>query len=231
MALGYDKKLVYQNLLLGLTLEEMIGLVAHDRAKPHHACDLHGPPVWAALANDYPYLEFDPGDWLDCCAGAGSPLNFQAGDFSMAVWVNVDDITVDRTLFCRGLADNDGWYFFISNTNGRLFIATCQGGGAAATQASFGSINDVIVGTWVLAGATRSGEHGNLYSNGRLTTDGPQTHIDPDSSARELHIGILDDETTEPFDGKMAYPRIWDRELSAEEMLSLFEAERHLFGV
>jgi len=232
MALGYDKRPVYQNLLLGLTFEEMIGAEAFDRGKPHHTCALHGtPPVWTALPNGQPYLEFDPTgiDFLDCCAGAGSDLNFQAGDFSMAVWVNVDDITIDRTLLCRGLVDTSGWYFFISNTNGRFGLATCQA--TPATQASFGGVNDIVVGVWVLAGATRSGANVNLYSNGQLTTDVPDTHIDPDSSALELHIGVLNDETSEPFDGKMAYPRIWGRELSDDDMLFLFETERHLFGV
>ena len=229
MALGYDKRPVYQNLLLGLTLEEMIGAEAHDRAKPHNSCILSGVPVWTALTNGQPYLEFDPAnpDFLYGAGGAGNDLNFQAGAFSMAVWVYVDDITVDRTLFARGLVDTDGWYFFISNTTGRLGLATCQI--TPFTQVSY-STNDVVTGAWRFVGATRSGAYVNLYRNGALVTDAPDTHINPDSSARELHVGVLDGHD-EPFDGRMAYPRIWGRALPDDDWQYLWETERHLFGV
>lgn len=58
--IGYDNYSINHQLLVALPFCEMTGTVTHDIAKPHHILTLSGtPPTWNALANDFPYIDFD----------------------------------------------------------------------------------------------------------------------------------------------------------------------------
>lgn len=225
--IGYDKFDLNFNLILDLPMREMAGVLAMDRSKGRVPFTLHGPPTWNSwIGNDTPYLDFAPGDWLDCPA-AYTEFDFTSEMFSIGVWLNVDDLSAHRYVMVRGVANTDGWLFFIQDT-GRVFFSTCQAG---ATQSTFGFV-DIVVGNWYLAGITRSGADVTIYINGVSRTDGPDVHVNPLTAARELHIGIQDDEVTLPFDGQMYRPRIWDmRVLTLEEWQRLFELEKGLVGL
>ena len=229
MSVGYDKRPVYQNLLFGLTLEEMVGLEAQDRAKPHHTCTLHGVPVWTALANDTPYLAFAPAnpDWLDCPQADTVDLNFIAGNFSLGAWVKVTSLAANRMVFCRGLLDTDGWHNAIL-MDGSFALYTNQ---AAANQVTISAVGAIVINNWYLMGISRTGASVFTYLNGSNITTTVGAHTDPLTSARELHIGIYDNEVGSPFSGGMAYPRIWGRALPDDDWQYLFETERHLYGV
>jgi len=239
MAIGFDNDPLNYQLLLSLTFEEMVGTITHDRAKPaigagavmelHHTCVLNGVPTWNQLGNGLPYLEFNPGnpDFLDCPAADTQDLDFTTEDFTLALWINVDDLTVDRYLMARGLLNNDGWLFYV-NTNGAVYFFTNQ---AAANQDTSSANNAITTNSWCQLVITRSGGVVLLYKNGVDITDAAGAHVNPTTSARKLHIGIHNGEVNNPFDGKMWNPRIWARRLSPTEVMRLFVRERDLFGV
>ena len=224
MSIGYDNLALNIQLELDLTLEEMVGTLAYCRSKRDIVGTLHGVPVWTALASGLPTLEFDLAnpDWVDVPAAA-TGLNFTAGDFSLAVWAHIDALATS-TLMCRGVANTDGWLLQVDNT-GRIGVATFQ---AAATQTTY-STASIAINTWYLIGATRSGADILTYLNGNEITDAPDTHVNPLTSARELHIGVLDDEASSPWDGGMYRPRAWARALTAMEMLQLYRMEEARF--
>lgn len=221
---GYDNYNLAHQLVLDLSLEEETGLVAYCRGKTEIIATLHGTLTWQQFVNGLQYLEFTPGDWLDAPGADTTGLNFTAGDFSLAVWARADDLSTTRYLMVRGLANADGWLFYVSDA-GRLGLSTCQAGGTQSTL----SYADILVATWYLLGISRSGANVITYINGQNRLDAPDTHTNPLTSARELHIGILDDETNNPWDGGMHRPRAWNRALSPLEHMQLYNKERSLF--
>jgi len=231
MTIGYDKLPINHEILLDLTLEEMTGLLAHDRAKPHHIHTLHGTPAWASLANGLPYLDFNPAhpDFLDCPAADTADLNFIGGAFSGAVWIAPDSLAGGKALLARGALGTGGWMFY--QLGASLAFFTIQAGDFQMTE----SLTVLYVGTWALCGFTRLNTGVKLFHNGTDVTSVPATHTNPDTVNMELHIGIRNDEVTSPFEGKMAGgpcgPRLWGRKLEAVEMRQIFEQERHWFGV
>lgn len=230
MSVGYDFYPLNYGLILDLTMEEMNGTLALDRSKGHVPFTLHGPPTWNSwVGNDIPYLDFDPAnpDWLDCPA-AQTQFDFTSERFTIAVWLNVDDLSVHRYVMVRGVANTDGWLFHIADT-GRIGFSTCQAG---ATQSTYSFAADIVTGNWYQVVITREGNSVLIYNNGYDRTDAPDVHTNPLTSARELHIGVQDDEASNPLDGQMYRPRIWDmRVFTPEEVQWLFWKERALFGV
>ncbi len=226
--IGYDAFDLNRQIALDLTLEEMVGAVAHDRSPFAHNCALTGVPAWAALGNGIPYLEFDETnpDFLDCAGADTTELNYQAGDFSLAAWVRLDSLAAISTIMCRGLASTDGWYFEVL-ADGSINISTSQ---AAAEQVSISTAGIIVINTWYLIMATRNGDTIVPYNNGAAVPNTVGTHTDPLTSARELHVGIYDDEAATPVRGRIARPRIWSRQLSAAEIVRLWDMEKGWFG-
>jgi len=239
VSIGFDKYLINHEMLLGLGLEEMSGVatdVAHDKARGdltelHHSCVLTGGTIaWGSVASGFPYLSFNPAtpDYLACPAADTTDLDFQAGNFTLAAWVYITSLAASRGVLNRGLAaggGTDGWDFHV-NLNSRVGVATFQGG---ATQATY-STATIVVNTWFLIAATRDEADIRTYINGRDRTDAPDTHVDPAACARDLRIGYRNDNDM-PFSGYMAYPRIWGRCLSSDQMRTIFQVERHWFNL
>lgn len=227
MAVGFDEYEVNRQLLLSLTFEEMTGLRTYDRARPDHALTLNGVPIWSSLANGLPYLDFNEAnpDYLVCPAVDTADLDFTTEDFSMVAWVNADIFGgIYRTIMCRGVPPADGWAFYLSTGS------ICLWTNAGLTQQWSCSTAGMVIGTWYLVGATRSGTSVRTYVQGVDATEIAGTHADLASANRGLYIGSLDGGIGNRFDGKMWNPRIWGRTLAPWEMMELFMAERHWFG-
>lgn len=230
--IGYDKHLLNHQLLFDLTLEEATGGngdYVYDRAKPHHRSELHGATIgWTLMPSGLMVIDCTPAspDWIDCPAAATGDLDFIAGDFSMAMWANVDDLTANRMLLCRGLLDTDGWHCSLL-MNGSIVFYTSQ---VAAHQSSLSAAGEVVVGSSYLIGFTREGGSIRIYKNGVDVTDTVGAHLNPVTANRELQIGIYNG-VGSPWDGQFWRPRIWGGKLEPWGMLELFNLERHWFGV
>jgi len=246
MSQSFDSYRINHQLLVGLTLEEMTGALAWDRAKPHHPFTLQDPGAgaitWASLTSGLPVLLLAPGVgaanyvWVECASAPAADLDFAlvTDDFTLVAWVRPTDLTAVNCVMCYGAQAvlGGGGYQMVIGVDGKLTFATCQG---VTTQSSQSRPN-ITINNWWLVGATRAGAVGLTYINGIDQTAVPGTHITPTTQTEPFHIGVRQTGSgpityDAPFIGNIAYPRVWHRKLEPWEMLEIFTCERHFFGV
>lgn len=229
--IGFDKYEINNLLYMSLPFTEGQGVIANDISKRQIPGVLSGgPPAWATYAvSGVPYLDFDGAnpDWVECAA-AHNELDFTAGDFTYAVWCWTDDQSLNRTMMCRGLLDTDG-YHCTNLIDGGIIFFTNQG---AASQFSRSAAGTMVTGAWYLIIFVRAGGSVRCYSQGVDVTDTVGVHINPLTSARDLHIGIYDSEAANTaWHGHKWNPRFWARALAAVEVGMIWDYERPLFGL
>lgn len=173
-------------------------------------------------------LDFDPTipSYVEIPA-ADTQLDFTSEDFSITARIYINDLSAGRTIFQRGLAGTDGYYFRVY-PDGKILFQTNQ---AAATQYSNSANGSIVTGTGYTVGMSRSGADVSVYRDGADITTVFGTHIDPLSSSRTAKIGIYDDLTTIPFDGKIGFLRVYNYALTAGQHLAEHEKTKHWFGI
>jgi hypothetical protein len=220
-----------RGLLLSLPFREGTGAVlTHDEAKPHHPISLIHAPVWTKLASGLMVLELDgANDYLECQAADSVDLDFTAGDFSLACWINPDDLSGTGIIMGRYELDVSGWEWYMGSGT-HLSLRANHGGVPARTSADGTSLVNAV---WQLVGVSRSGLYPLMYQNGQAMamTYSAGGMLDPVTSPEDLVIGVRYTKNAAHFNGKKWNPRIWGRALAAAEWAEMFEQERHLFGV
>ncbi len=197
---------------------EPADLVLTDKSRYRSNGDFRaaGQPDWVRLPSGLWVLDFNPDnpDYVEIPA-SHTQLNFTSEDFSLVARVKVDDLTTIRYLFTRGLINTDGWFTYILS-NGQVSVFTNQ---AAAFQVSRSSAGAIVTGVWYTVGFSRAGASVRIYVDGVDDTDTVGVHIDPLTNARAAKIGVHDDLTQWPLDGKIAYLEIVKYALSAGQHL------------
>jgi len=223
--IGYDNHILGNQCVLDLPFEEMSGVVTYCRGKTDIVATLTGVPVWTQLASGLPYLEFDAAtpDYVDALAADTTGLNFIGGDFSMMIWAKADVLTASHTFLCRGLANVDGWRFYC--TVGGIFGFISYSGPATVVASDSG---EIVTGIWYLLGLSRTGTSVRLHKNGRDVTFTGSIN-NPITAVRDLNIGVVDDKTSNPFDGSLYRPRIWSRYLQPWEHRMVYDMEGWMF--
>ncbi len=161
--------------------------------------------TWAAGLHGF-CLDFVPGnpDYVTILA-AHTQLDFTTENFSTVWRVYIDDLTFNRHLFMRSALRTDGWEISFSNT-GQFIFRTNQ---ALLTQTTRTNAGTIAAGAWYTFGTSRAGAVGQVFVQGIDTSDIPQAHIDPLTSAEPARIGIFSDLVTAPFDGRIEFLRIF----------------------
>ena len=230
MPLSYD--IINQGIILDLQFLEGSGVITRDWADAHHNDPtLTGAPTWSQLANDLNYLDFNSGnpDYIQIAAADSADLDFQtADDFSISMWINPDSVLGARYLFSRHKTGAGGGGFAAYHQSGLFAFVTYQNTGSSNTSVSS---TEMSISNWYLIVITRSGSSARLYINGIDVTVTTGNHTTIATATEKMLFGINRDEASNPFDGKMWRPRIWNRALSKEEIKFIFEKERKLFGV
>lgn len=224
----YDNLAWNRRLILDLQMREYSGVVTYSHAKPHNTLTFHGTPTWTQTATALNYIDFEAAtpDWLDASGAATAAANFTSEAFTLAAWVNYESVGF-RYLLVRGLTDTDGWEWAI-NTDSAVWLRTNQAGAHQDTV----SANTVVpLATWTFLVTTRSGAAVQHYINGVLSLGTAGTHINPLTSARELHVGINDAEAAGWYDGGLWRPRIWSGALSTRQIRAMYEIERGMLEV
>lgn len=233
MTKGYDNLPMLFQSVLDIPMYEAIGALAHDIARQQafdHTMTLTHAPPWAAWPlSNLAILSFIPGhpDFMELSAANSADMNYQDSAFSLLAWVFEDSLAITRFVIERGLPVTDGWHFGITDT-GQIYLITSQLG---ADQVSASAAASIVISTWYLIGATRLGNSVRIFKNGIDITAAAGNHINPAACGRKLHMGIDDTEGAAPWDGYIWRPRVFSRQLSAGEILDIFEMERDLFGV
>lgn len=238
MVKGYDNLPMLFQTVLDIPMYEGVGTLAHDIARPpavaeDHTMTLTGPPAWAAWPlSNLPILSFNPAtpDFMELSAANSVTMDYQAGAFSLASWVFIDDLSNDRYIIERGLLNTDGWYFYVDIT-GAIRLFTNQGGAAQISASPNGA---VTIANWWFIGATRLGASVRIYRMGIDVTNVVGVHVNPAACARKLHVGIDDTElvgSNTQMDGYIWRPMVFGRQISQLEMWQIFEMTRALFGI
>jgi len=244
---GYDKAIGLDQ-VLALPFEEGVGVVTQDVANPHHPMTMSVvPPTWVALANDRGMLEFNGlSNYLECPAADSGDLDFTTGDYSLAVWINwvSPGIAQSEILVARYEVNFTGWEPYLTEMAGPIYYLTlrhhhasfcpaynapCPPGNTRTGCYSVGW----TPGIWCLLGITRSGAYPKHFRNGQsleVGFDALGLH-DPDPCNRDLVIGTRFSKDQDWYQGRMWNLRVWDRQLSDDDMKLIFLTERHLFGV
>jgi hypothetical protein len=229
MSRGYDNEQVNQELVLDLQFREGTGTVTADFAKPYHAgATLTNGPTWSFLGNDLTYLSLNcPDHEYIIIASAGSgDLDFTSDSFSGAAWFYPTSHG-ERYIFNKGAAAT-GWAFGIRAGTWEMLVYTFQAGPTIQTTYSV-PVEDSV---WQFVSFTRDGASVRMYINGRDRTTTAGTHVDPVSAAAQnFYVGCGDLAGDGWLCGDLWRPRVWKRCLIADEMLAIYEAERHLFSV
>ena len=230
MTIGFDNYAINHQLLVALPFVEMTGTLTYDVAKPHHELTLTGtPPTWNSLVTGQPYIAFDgAADYLQCSAADSDDLRFSTGDFTLLAWLyNTGPAGID-TVMCQNMVDTCGWEFDIDST-GKIALRTNQ----AAAHTEISAAAAFTSSAWQLVGVTRDGASGQFYVNGDpVTTTGALTDaVQCGAGANIFFVGVQNGAATNFWDGYMALPRIWERELSDDEMKEIFNVERHWYNV
>jgi len=235
MVKGYNNIPFNRRICLDAPFSEGVGVATLDVSRAgmaayNHSMTLVGTPAWVQLPlSNISVLSFNPATpdyvWIPLAAQSAD-MDFVAGAFSLAAWIFCDDLTAIRTIMMRGSNLNNGWQLYVSIT-GQVAIVTNQ---AAAQQTSLSLAGLITIGTWHLIGVTRLGASCRVYVDGIDHTDTVGVHVNPVTCPTQLIIGC-NDLLAEPFDGYIWRPRAWTRNISADEMLEIFQAERHLLGI
>ena len=148
---------------------------------------------------------------------AANQLNFTTQDFSIVMMLFTNSLVGGKLPFARGWLSIDGYYIYIHD-NGAVYFYTSQ---AAAYQESFTAPGAVVISTWYTLGISRIGTSVRIYVDGTDATSVIGTHTDPLTSARNAMIGIHNNLTSNPFDGKIGFCRIYNYALSAGKHLNM----------
>lgn len=249
MTLGYRKIELNYGQLLSLPFTEGMGTVPHDVIVPSHILTLNDPGggsfVWGKEAiSGCPTLEFvtvggGPADgvYLDCPAADTVDMNFTTGDYSIGVWINWDSTGGwSEIIIGRYGVDLDGWETYLDISGG---LNTLSQRHHHASLAPNNNSNCYSIGwtpnEWHFLGISRTG--GNLYPvhyrNGVALDMEYEASgmLDPDTCNRDLVIGCRYTKDANWYKNQMWNIRVWNRALTEEEWLRIFEIERHWFGV
>jgi hypothetical protein len=150
-------------------------------------------------------------DYVDC--GNDSSLDITDA-ITIEAWVK-SALSVVYYLFCRGLANNDGYYSYIRGT-GEIGFKTNQSGSNQTTESSAGTLT---ADEWQHIIITRDGATGKIYLNGQeISYKIQDSHSDPVTSGRNLYIGQSDTGTAR-FNGSIDGVKIYNRALSAADVV------------
>ncbi len=183
---------------------------------------------WVRLPSGLWVLDFNSAtpDYVEITP-TPTQLDFTSEDLTLLVWANIDAVGARKRIIDRGLVNSDGYEFFIDSNN-LIYFRTNQ---AAAFQESYSATPLTVAGGWYHIAFTRSGASAIPYLNGVNDANIVGAHVNPVSSSRTVKIGIADDLTSTPFEGRMSLFKIWNYALSAGQILNIFNAERSFFGV
>jgi len=154
--------------------------------------------------------------------GNASSVQF-TNNFSAEIWVRPHAIDQDTTIFSRDDGSNRQWWIFLQN-NESIWWSIENVGNAQSPTGLYTANN------WFHICGTYDGSTMVNYVNGtaRTTTTGVSGNVNSGTAA--LNIGNRDNDDRH-LDGDVGCARLYNRALSAAEVLQNFNAQRARFGI
>lgn len=182
--------------------------------------------VWARTGQGLWYLDYDGDDYVDC--GNDSSMDFGTGDFAVSFWVKLNTIAALHNLIGSkrelGDATEKGWSLH-HEANDNIYLRVPDG--AANNQVKGPQITQTDV--WTHLVAYRDGASGKIFKNGVDGTISSED-VSTDMDNRALRIGF-DTAGGRSLDGSEALHHLHSAIPTAAQVSSVYNQERHLFGV
>lgn len=192
MTVLYDSIGYNQEMLLDLPLREGIGILTSDVAKPHHVVDLINTPTWTALDTGLMTLNFNgTTEYMECEGATCADLDFTSGDYSVGGWFNwANSIHDSQILIGRYEVSVSGWEVYLTEAGALRYLSLRHHHAAGASLRTGAYSLSWAFGTNWHFGISRIGDTAYMYRNGVAVTTTSDTLIDPETSARDLVIGV-----------------------------------------
>jgi len=160
--------------------------------------------------------------------GTSAVFNQFATDFTVSAWANRSNSgptfgNIIGDYYTNGVATTGEWQIMM--TNGGAFNLYKVGPGyLISTTANFGG------NTWHNLTVTRAGAGITMYVNSTSVATATDSNTFGTATGN-VNIGVDGDNSSEPFGGSIAAVRIYNRALTASEILQNFNMTKTRFGL
>lgn len=233
MAVLYDSIDYNQEMLLDLPLREGIGIVTMDVAKPHHVVNLINTPTWTALPSGLMTLNFDgTTEYMECEGAVCTDLNFMSGDYSVGGWFNwADSIHDSQILIGRYEVSVSGWEVYLTEAGALRYLSLRHHHAAGATLRTGAFSLGWTYGTNWHFGISRIGNTAYMHRNGVAVVTTSDVLIDPETSARDLVIGVRGvSKDSNYFKNMRGRIIVSGKALTAEEWLNMYKHQQRWYA-
>ena len=170
-------------------------------------------------------LNFDGGDdYVN--AGNGASLNITTKSMTASLWIYMNDLSSPQNILNKGINSNDkgnNYNIFIYSSSLRFRLENSTTYNQILLNTNIFSTNKWYYITFV------SNETGfYFYKNGVLDTSSLFVPLTPEANSESLYIGggFGDAGTGQDFNGLIDEVRVYNRALSADEVLKLYNLGR-----
>ena len=181
----------------------------------------NGTIIGATWNNGGGYFDFDgSNDYVNISATANSPVDFSQKNYTISCWINPDSASSNRPIFTKyGTADSLRSIYFNIHNDGTLRLLQ-RGTGTFDQQFSSSAIS---VGVWTNVTVVRDSGTVNFYIDGALDASRPTTFTPNTGGTQNINIGSQANGSFSFFDGKISYVKLFDKVLTASEVLVLYQ--------
>ncbi len=200
------------------SFDEGAGDTAYDRSGNGNYGTIYGASWTNGISGTA--LEFTQGDWVDC----GNDSCFDVGTFTIQAWLYIYGSTggCHQILAKYQNEDqvlDDAYVFELWTDSQTLVLTLCQDGEPHWVECF--SSEQISFNKWTFVTGTYNGSVMRVFINGK-ETGSFETTIPVRNTSSPLVIGTHCNDDSGNFNGRIDEVRIYNRSLSAEEVLSHF---------
>jgi len=158
------------------------------------------------------------GDYVDC---GGESDNFGVGNFSISVWVKLgaDVSPTDDTIISKRGVSPTYWHYRITRAGSIARLYTGH------TYSSDGDVR-YVDGEWHHLVMVRGAGMVSHYLDTELKRSVVDPFVDDTTSNEPIRIGTYTSAASYPFSGDLDNAMIFDRTLTEEEIVAIYETQR-----
>lgn len=200
----------YIKLMMAFGLGEGATLFDKSRYRAHGTIE---GPDWATGLHGK-CLDFDSSvpDYVEI-PSTHTQLDFTSEDFSLVFRIYPTAFAGGKCIYERGSYAVDGFILMLGS-NKATYTYTSQAGVAQENRSSTGYLD---TDTWATLGITRDGVRIYFYIDGVDRTSTTNDITDMVSADRSAKIGVRDNKSSNPYNGKIEFLAIFGVALSASE--------------